>query len=280
MSTRSQGQNFTAQGLGDRVHLVSVAYQISRIENCQTTLHLALNHWRDYKLDSFKEILALFPPGHVALKFHQHEFINNRSWSEYMHSKSSDSRLIGYKDHPGWLEPSFDIDVSLYLKDRFLIYPNCTHELALPKEFIVCQWDSTGIDRRLGPQQILEIEQCYSLLGLEKIVVGGESQNSNLRDCLACAGKAIAGAAFFVGVDSGFMHIACQVLPSRQIHLYTSPDRFWSHHLFRAIESGVQINFFGKKINSFMMHFIRLRYDSPRIIRIVHKLMSLKVSGK
>ena len=280
MSTRSQGQNFTAQGLGDRVHLVSVAYQISRIENCPTTLHLALNHWRDYKLDSFKEILELFPPGHITLQFHEHEFSNNRNWSEYIHSKFSDSKLIGYKDHTGWLETNFEIDVSPYLKERFLIHPSCTHELVLPKEFIVCQWDSTGVDRRLGPQQILEIEQGYSLLGFEKIVVGGESQTNNLRDCLACAGKAIARAAFFVGVDSGFMHIASQTLPARQIHLYTTPNRFWSHHLFRAIDSGVQINFIGKRINSIEMLFIRLRYDSPRTIKMAHKLKNLKVRGK
>ena len=280
MSTRSLGMKFTAQGLGDRFHLVSLAYQIAKVEKSSTTLHLAKNHSQDHKLGSFKEILSLFPPGHVILEFHSLEFSNNQSWSEYMRARSLKSKLIGYQDHPGWLETSFEIDASSYLKKRFLISPCCGHKLDLPEKFVACQWDSTGSDRRLARSKIEEIEKGYSELGFEIIIVGGESQVSNLRNCLACASKVISKSDFFVGVDSGFMHIALQVLPANQIDLYTSADRFWSHHLFRALDSGVQINRFGKQVSILEMAYIRLRYDSPRIARTAHQLKKFKVRGK
>ena len=280
MSTRSLGQKFTAQGLGDRFHLVSLAYQISRTEKRVTTLHLAKNHTQDYKLNSFKEILKLFPPGNVVLEFHPLEFTNNQNWRDYLQSKYLDVQSIGYADHPGWLETNYDIDASLYLQNRFLISPPCEHALDLPEKFVVYQWDSTGSDRRLQKHVIEQIEEKYSELGCEKIVVGGEASIALLRNCLACASKAISKANFFVGVDSGFLHVAGQVLPTNQIHLYSSANRFWSHHSFRALDSGVQINYFGKGITWLEMIYIRLRYDSPKISRIAHRLKYLKFGGK
>lgn len=280
MSTRSLGQKFTAQGLGDRFHLVSLAYQISRTEKRETTLHLATNHTQDYKLNSFNEILELFPPGNVILEFHPLEFTNNQSWRDYLQEEYSDAQSIGYADHPGWLETNFDVDASSYLQNRFLISPTCDHALDLPEKFVVYQWDSTGSDRRLDKRVIDEIEKKYLELEYEKIVVGGEAVITVLRNCLACASKAISKANFFVGVDSGFMHVAWQVLPTSQIHFYSSANRYWSHHSFRALDSEVKINYFGKNITCLEMLYIRLRYDSPKIARIAHGLKNLKVRGK
>lgn len=276
MSTRSLGMKFTAQGLGDRFHLVSLAYQISRMENTLTTLHLAKNHSHDHKFDSFNEICRLFPSGYILLEFHPFEFGENQSWIDYLRSKHSEAKLIGYKDHTGWLETNFDFDASLRLKSRFLISPTCAHFLNLPEKYVAYQWDSTGIDRQLEESKIVEIEEAYFNLGYEKIVVGGKSQIATLRNCLACASKAIYMANFFVGVDSGFMHVALQVLPPSRIHLYTSVNRFWSHHLFRALDSGVQINFFGRPIGFLQLTFLRLRYDSPRVRKIIHSLKILR----
>ncbi len=280
MSTRSLGQKFTAQGLGDRFHLVSLAYQISRTERKVTTLHLATNHTQDYKLNSFKEILELFPPGNVVLEFHPLEFTNNQNWRDYLQSKYPYVQSIGYADHPGWLETNIDIDASAYLHNRFLISPSCEHALDLPEKFVVYQWDSTGSDRRIEKEAIDQIEKKYLELGYEKIVVGGEAINVLLRNCLACASKAISNADFFVGVDSGFMHVALQVLPTQQIHLYTSVNRYWSHHSFRALESGVKVNHFGKQMNFLEMAFVRLRYDSPRVTKFAHKLIDLEIGRK
>ena len=270
------GMKFTAQGLGDRFHLVSLAYQISRMENSPTTLHLAKNHSHDFKFDSFNEICRLFPPGYVQLEFHPFEFDENQTWIDYLRSIYTEAQLIAYKDHTGWLEKSFDFDASAFLKNRFLISPSCAHFLDLPEKYVVYQWDSTGIDRRLEESKINEIEEAYFSLGCEKIVVGGESQMNSLRNCLACAGKAISKADFFVGVDSGFMHVALQVLPPSKIHIYTSVNRFWSHHLFRAIDLGVQINFFGGGISFLQLAYVRLRYDSPRIRKLAHSLKTLR----
>ena len=56
MSTRSLGQKFTTQGLGDRFDLVSLAYRISRMEKRLTAVHLATNHTQDYKLNSIRAL--------------------------------------------------------------------------------------------------------------------------------------------------------------------------------------------------------------------------------
>jgi len=101
-------------------------------------------------------------------------------------------------------------------------------------------------------------------------VVGGASKNNYLRDCLGCCAVAIRKSIFFIGVDSGFMHLSLQLKDPRKIHLYTARNRYWSHHTFRAIEMGVQLNVFSKKVSWADLLYVKLRYDSPQIARIIH----------
>lgn len=275
MSTRSPGLRYTAQGLGDRFHLVSVAYQISISKKEIVRLHLAANHLQGRKLDSFKEIVEIFPKNHIELIIHGIEFYDDIEWKNYLNSVTEEPKQIGYKDHPGWLETDIDFDVSPYLVKRNLINPKCRHELELPERFVTFQWDSTGKDRRLEAEVINKIEKGYLQPGVEKVVVGGNAEIQELADCLSCAAVAISKSKFFAGVDSGFMHVALQVLEVSQIHLYTSVNRFWSHHSFRALETGVQINPHWKKISSLDLLYLRLRYDSPKVTKYVHKLKML-----
>jgi hypothetical protein len=44
MSTRSPGLRYTAQGLGDRIHLVSLCFEIALARSEKVALHLAKNH--------------------------------------------------------------------------------------------------------------------------------------------------------------------------------------------------------------------------------------------
>ena len=272
MSTRSPGMLYTAQGLGDRTHLVSLAFQVSQATKTTVRLHLAGNHTRDHKRNSFLEILGLFPSGYVILEFHEGEFNSNLSWSNYLKSKLENPKLIGYSDHPGWMEKKIDLDASPYLKNMTLLAPECGHDLRFDLEHIVFQWDSTGADRLLPQNTIDGIESKYLKNGEQKLVVGGQSNVSELKDCLACAAKAISTANYFVGVDSGFMHLAFQLIPIQRIHLYSARNRSWSHHLFRAMDNGATINYFGKRMTRIELLFLRFRYDSPGLARLAHNI--------
>ena len=275
MSTRSPRLPYTAQGLGDRTHLISLAFQISIAEKTPVTLHLAVNHTEGYKRDSFLEILNLFPPNHVNLDFHTQLFTSDSAWGGYLISKLNNPRLIGYPDHPGWMERKFELDAPSYLENLTLIAPQCGHGLRFNQEHIVFQWDSTGADRLLSKNLIDKIESAYLKSGSQKLVVGGQADIPELKNCLACAAQAISSAKYFVGVDSGFMHLALQVTPIQQIHLYTARNRFWSHHLFRAKDNGATINYHGRRITNIQLIFVKFRYDSPRIARLAHKIKEL-----
>ena len=60
-STRSPRTKYTAQGLGDRVHLLTLAYAMSVRERQSVTLHLTCEMSSGFKRQSFLEILQLFP---------------------------------------------------------------------------------------------------------------------------------------------------------------------------------------------------------------------------
>jgi len=271
MSTRSKGMQFRAQGLGDRIHLISVAYQIAINENQMVTLNLAQNHISG-KLESFKEIFNLFPSDKIFIKCHQQEFGSNSSWKKYLQNQVSNPKLIGYSDHPGWLQDFFDLDASKYILNRIKINPKCSHNLNLPHKFITVQWDSTGRSRRLEQFQIKLIEEKYKNLDFKIVTLGGEGKFINFRKCLACCSSAIAKSSYYVGVDSGFMHLALQIIEPEKIHIFTNRNKFWSHHLFRAKDMGVQINPGFGGIRKFDMIYVKIRYDSPKFIKFVHHI--------
>lgn len=275
MSTRSPGLRYTAQGLGDRIHLVSLSYEISKEKGESVGLHLATNHLDGRKKSSFIEILSLFPKDSVELHFHDYFASSEVDWKNYLIRLGVEAHSFAYRDHPGWLEMKNDFDISPYLLHRHLITPSCSHELNLPEKFVTAQWDSTGQDRLLPQMEIARIENEYQKEGYEIVHVGGQSRREILRECLSCAAVAIYKSNFFAGVDSGFLHLALQVKNISQIHFYTERDRYWSHHSFRAIEMGAILNHHSGKLGPFDFLFVKLRYDSPKLIKIVHRIKRL-----
>jgi hypothetical protein len=275
MSTRSPGLSYTAQGLGDRIHLVSLSYEISMKKGETVTLHLAKNHLGERKRQSFLEILSLFPKNHVELSLHDYYAQGNSDWTEYLIRTGVRAHTFAYRDHPGWLEAPSDFDASPYLFKRHLITPTCEHDLKLPKSFITAQWDSTGQDRRLPEMQISRIENDYRKDGYQIVLLGGQSKYELLRECLNCSAVAIRRSSLFAGVDSGFLHLALQVKNPSQIHFYTARNRYWSHHSFRAIEMGTVLNNHSDKIRWFEFRYVKLRYDSPRLSKMAHQVKRL-----
>lgn len=275
MSTRSPGLRYTAQGLGDRVHLISLCFEIAIARVEKVTLHLAKNHLDGKKRDSFLEILELFPANKVELSFHDKEFHTAAEWKDYLSKRGVAANSFGYRDHPGWLEQPSDIDASAFLYSRNLIEPKCDHNLQLPTDFVAVQWDSTGKDRQLPGPVIEKIEDGYQNSGLQVVRLGGQSKINLLKECLHCSAVAIYKSRFFAGVDSGFLHLALQIKIPAQIHFYTARDRYWSHHTFRAIEIGSVVNHHAKKLSAVDFLYAKIRYDSPNFIRLVHKFKRL-----
>jgi len=277
MSTRSFGTRYTAQGLGDRIHLITLAHQCSITLNEKVQLHLCGNHLGRNKQESFKEILDIFANSNLKLVCHEGEFQNDLDWLNFLNGLKIDAVQISYPDHPGWLEINTGLNIPELLKDRALISPMCfKHSPNLEVKYIVSQWDGSGPSRKISKHLIQRILNRYSDMGLTNLVVGGEALTSNFRDCLSCIGMAIARAEYFVGIDSGFMHFAMQILPYKKIHIYNSYKNYWSHHLLRARDMGVQINPFIISNNPLKKLYVKLRFDSLLIAKINHKMKGTK----
>jgi hypothetical protein len=266
---------YTAQGLGDRIHLISLSYEISIAKQHKVILHLAAGHLDGRKKSSFSEILSLFPNGFVELRFHKYRANNDADWRDYLLAAGIDANSISYRDHPGWLETLGDLDASHYLLNRHLITPSCSHNLKLPEKYITTQWDSTGRDRLLPKKEISRIENLYREEGYQIVVVGGQCKDEILRDCLSCSAVAIYKSTFFAGVDSGFLHLALQIKAPSAIHFYIGRRSYWSHHSFRAIEMGTVLNYHSYKLGWFEFLYVKLRYDSPGLTRLAHQIRKL-----
>lgn len=277
MSTRSYGTKYTAQGLGDRIHLITLAHQCSIFTNDYVELHLCLNHLGRSKRDSFEEIHKIFSNNKIKIVYHEKEFQDDSAWHNYLESGGVRVSEISYPDHPGWLESNKGLNIPLMLKTRALIAPNChIHQISIEGKYIVSQWDGSGPSRKIQKTLIERILNEYNKVGLTNVIVGGESLNPNLRDCLACIGAAIKNSEYFVGIDSGFMHYALQILPYKKIHIYNSYRNYWSHHLLRARDTGVQINPFIISNNLIFKIYVKYRFDSSIIAKIVHLMKGTK----
>ncbi len=271
LSTRSLSTLYTAQGLGDRIHLISIAHQVSGESNLPVKLHLCLNHLGRNKRDSFKEILTVFKNPKLSIQFHELSFESDAFWVDYLNSCEISPCTISYPDHPGWLEKISGIDVPKFMQKRYLIRPICPdHTVESPENFIVSQWDGTGLARKLTDSVTAAILEHYRKLGLQNIVVGGEAEIDELRNCLACIGELISKSVYYVGIDSGFMHYALQIKRYEQIHVYNRYRNYWSHHLLRARDVGVRVNPYVIPQSILGNVYVRLRYDSVMLAKTFH----------
>jgi hypothetical protein len=104
------------------------------------------------------------------------------------------------------------------------------------------QWDSNQRGRTITAAARTSVIARYRADGIEPVVVGGEATQKNLGWSLKHIAYAMSKAAFHVGVDSAFMHMAMLYMPIKRIHLYNEPEGFYSHHALRAKDNGAVIN--------------------------------------
>ena len=256
-SVRNPKNPFTATGLGDRIHSVTLAWCYSPAHNRSVAIHLTkskhIGGQFDNKKESWMEIQKLFPAGTVAaIVFHEYEPTDEVDWIKWLRTTDSDdwestmwrghnAELFWYADHPGPHESPAELDISQYLKNIPLLKAEPV-DMQLPERFVTCQWDSNDKARTLKPHLRGMVIDNYKRLGYEVVTVGGESQDNDLRWSLKHIAYAMSKADMHVGVDSAFMHMAFLYKPFNKIHLYNDPKGFYSHHLRRAIDNGVKLN--------------------------------------
>lgn len=244
-SVRNPTKPFTATGLGDRIHSLTLAWAYHKAHNTPVTIHLTKSKQEggqfNNKKESWEEILELFPENTVSINYHPYEPISENDWLNYLKDNKIDAELFWYKDHPGPYESPSSIDISKYLKNIPILKAE-TVDMQLPDKFVTCQWDSNDKARTLRPHLREMVISSYKRLGYDIVIVGGDSPDKNLNWSLKHIAYAMSKADLHVGVDSAFMHMAFLYMPFNKIHLYNEPTGFYSHHFRRAIDNGIVLN--------------------------------------
>jgi hypothetical protein len=266
-STRSTQNHYTAQGLGDRIHLLTILWTVSEKMGCPVALHLSEDKGTLKKRNSFNEIMELFPSRNFEIHFHDFLPSSDEDFRLYLLSKGVSAQKFYYQDYPGWREKLTGFEVSGMLKDIQLL----RRPIALKESrYVTSQWDTTGVMRKFTAQEIQEIESAYSKQGFEVVTVGGAASEPRFRYSLRDISELMSASAFHIGVDSGFMHFAQLFLPPNRIHVYSKPGNYWSHHLFRGLDNGMVLNAHFTKITPFQLQKVLWRYNSPTLLRLWH----------
>jgi len=278
---------YTATGLGDRIHLMTIAWAYANANNSFVTMHISSNGMTTKKRESFTEINNLFPKERIALEIHSFEGTNEDEWLKYLLDKGIEASPYYYGDHLGRREKRVGIDISVFLKDfpKLSNEPEPSIKFDLPTKFFTTQWDSNAPTRTLPDSAQVNILGKYRELGYETVVLGGKSLQAPMRDSLSAAAGALSKAEMHVGVDSGFMHLAFLYLEFSKIHLYIDPKGYWTHHLLRAFDNGCIRNFHYLQPSILQTFRIKLLYDSqlmnklffskPTIMRNLTKIGNL-----
>lgn len=274
MSTSSANALFTAPGLGDRIHLVTLGYLYSLHKQDTISLHLTGAQSNCRNRESFREVLELFPNSSVNLVFHDFIPQNERDWFNYLSRLNIDAQSFHYGDHLGRYERTHGIDASRLLKKLPCLNIDSSYNQN-DQKYITAQWDSTAPSRKISDYSRYQIEERYKELGYEVVTIGGEAKTPELKYDLRCISRVVSNAELHIGVDSAFIHLARLYLPSNRINFYIGPNGFWSHHALRLRDAGVEINRFHVKLNIFQKIRVKMLYDSPRLYRIMTKSSKL-----
>ena len=262
---------YTAAGLGDRIHLLTVAWAYATKMQCSVVMHISGNGVNELKLRSFQEILDLFPEGNIGIVFHDYVGTDNKTWIMYLRDKGINANTFYYGDYLGRFGKKFGVDISPFLRDfpKIKITQAKKQTKESNKRYITVQWDSTAPTRTLPKQKQLLVLSKYQQQGFKIVTIGGESEDFELRTSLSAAALAISRADLHVGVDSGFMHLAFLYLDFSRIHLYVDPKGFWAHHLFRALKNGCICNYYYLQPTKIEKMRIKLLYNSKVLNYII-----------
>jgi hypothetical protein len=277
MSVNSPNAPFTAPGLGDRIHLLTLAWCYSVATSLPVTLHVTKDKFEGKKEASFYEILELFPEGKIHIQMHEVSGISDSSWLGYLRERNINAEMFSYNDHLGRYESREKLDISKYIVSIPLLQkPNMEESLNLSQKYVTSQWDSTAPTRTLEKDKREKVLQNYRDLGYKIVTVGGESESELLRTSIRDIASVMSRAEYHVGVNSGFMHLAFLYLPFEKIHVYNEPKGYWEHHILRARDNGCEVNYYYKKITLLARARIWLAYDNNSLFRVINRFTFLR----
>lgn len=246
-STRIPDLAYSCPGFGDIVHSCLLTYLYGRAHGEPATLHIASHQYNRDKPTTWAEVVDLFPAQTIHVEHH-----NTRSGTftdldflQLVQKKYPEALLHYYRQYPGRLQkviqPSFFIDDYMTNYARLPGIKPPEH-IDLPEKFVTVQVDASSKKRHLQTDQLNKIFDKFRNLGCEIVKVGGQASDPRLRRA-TYAGYAMSKAAFHVGVDSGYMHLAQLYFAPENIFLYTNrPESDWEHHLKMARDHGCKIN--------------------------------------
>ncbi len=238
---------YSCPGFGDIVHSCLLTYLYGQAHGEPATLHIASHQYNRDKPEIWAEVQRLFPDNTVHVQHHstKHKTYTDLEFMQLVQNKYPEAVLHYYKKYPGKLQqvlkPSFYVDEYMA---NYAQLPGKIPEnpVTLPARFATWQVDAGSKGRHLLPEQLDQIRQKFANLGCEIVTVGGEAEDPRLRTA-AHAGYAMSRAAYHIGVDSGYMHLAQLYFKPEDIYLYTNKDPGkWLHHLNMARDHGCRIN--------------------------------------
>tara|TARA_B100000073_G_scaffold4195_1_gene3363 strand:- start:942 stop:1646 length:705 start_codon:yes stop_codon:yes gene_type:complete len=197
--------NFPEAPLGDRVEFFTYSQVLSEKEN----INVRIKKLKDY--DYFKDLMK------ANKIYFDLDKKNNCIGVENCNTSTYHDLISAIKDYPK----------AKNIKE---------YNIDLPNKFVVSQWDAKQEYRRVSKDRQKRIVDHYKELGYDIIIIGGEAKgklNTDLRAIVYAASKAD----YYVGCDSGMMHIAKMIMPTENIHVYvnlkwSSPgNKFhWENH--------------------------------------------------
>lgn len=174
--------------LGDRCCYWIFAYQLHK------------NHQQKVNVINFKDLSffqKLYQTNDVG------HFSSNGERVIKYDTLSASELWASYQDHPK----------ATYIPDV---------QIDLPNKFVVSQWDARQNYRVIEQTRKEKIIEFYKNLGYEFVNIGGESDDSRLKNDLDYIAYAISKADYFVGADSGMMNLSKLILPLDKIHSYVN----------------------------------------------------------
>lgn len=235
----NNSNQYTAPGLGDRIHSITLGWIYGQAHNTPVTIHLTRSKMSRDKPKSWREVVSLFPKGAVQTQAHDYEPSGENDWLRYLMDKGIEADIHTYLDHIDVND--FPIDISGYFKQIPLLDAE-PQNIDLPDRFVTVQWDSSTQSRTLLPGTRKRILDRYKdEHGCDFVVVGGEATDARFKK-LKYAAYAVSKAEYHVGVDSAYLHMAPLYMPWDRVHMYNETKKVWSHHMLRAIDNGAQIN--------------------------------------
>lgn len=243
--SRGGGQPYTVPGLGDRIHTLLLMYQYSKTHNVKVNVHLSSRQWGHSreKNNSWREVLSLFPAGHIKLIPHGVGDLLEQEWIDYL----KDS---GYKDVETYYYthkvPVASIEITQYIKSLPQLEPErCSLDMDLPKKYITEQWDSQEETRSINPDQIKRVREIYRNMGYDIITINEgklmiDQKQPFESSSLKHIGYCMRHASFHIGANSGFFHLAHLYKPYEKIRVYTNRSH---NHVTNAQQNGSKVNY-------------------------------------